>query len=223
MVFLDLARRTGLSTDDSFNVLEVGCGHGILRRQLEKNTKWTIDGVDLNMDGLKHCSSGRGELYFYNIFDRRKEFEGRYDFLILFDVLEHITDRKEFLQACRFHVKKNGFIFINVPALNSLYGAYDRAAGHVLRYDKKTLSKEIADCNFKAFDIRYWGFSLLPFLCMRNLMTLKDADPELIIQKGFKPPHETIHSLFKVMMHSEHAILKSPFLGTSVMAAAQCP
>ena len=92
-----------------------------------------IDGCDLDLASLKNNPSGR-ETCSYDIFNVRS-FSRTYDFIILFDVIEHIED-------VGLHGREpvpsqgGGFVFINVPALNSLYSNYDTVVGHHRRYDK---------------------------------------------------------------------------------------
>ena len=39
--------------------LDVGCGSGVLARQLEEATGWTVDGTDLDMNALERCRPRR--------------------------------------------------------------------------------------------------------------------------------------------------------------------
>ena len=57
--------------------------------------------------------------------------------VVLFDVLEHIPDTQPFLSSVIRHIKLNGFLLINVPALQTLYSKYDETVGHVRRYNKR--------------------------------------------------------------------------------------
>ena len=69
----------------------------------------------------------RGQAYF-TTFDRRPELTGVYDFIILFDVIEHVEDTGVF----GFNLapsKTGGWLFINVPAISSMLGAYDQLRG----------------------------------------------------------------------------------------------
>src|ERR1700728_2902945 len=61
--------------------LEIGCGHGVLRCQIEKKTQWTIDGVDLDLESLKNNPPCRGKPYLYNIFDKNRSLKEHYDFI----------------------------------------------------------------------------------------------------------------------------------------------
>jgi SAM-dependent methyltransferase len=199
---------------------EIGCGQGVLRHQLSDITAWTVDGIDLDINSLKHNEQDRGEIYLYNVLEKNDSFKNRYDFIFLYDVLEHIDAPHPFLEACLFHLKKQGHLFVNVPALESQKSAYDRAIGHIRRYNKKTLSDELSKAGLKILDLNYWGFSLLPLLFLRKITSSNNQSDGDIIKKGFKPPHNMINSFLKILMRVETALLKKAPLGISLMAAA---
>ena len=46
--------------DRPARVLDVGCGTGVLRSQLEAVTPWVVDGADLNLGALRAAPPGRG-------------------------------------------------------------------------------------------------------------------------------------------------------------------
>jgi SAM-dependent methyltransferase len=219
--FLKQLKDLKVDLNSHSKVLEIGCGDGVLRRQLEANSSWVIDGADINREALKRASSLRGDTFFYDIFDRRREFAGHYDIIILFDVLEHIADEKAFLEAAMFHLKKGGMFFINVPALQGLYSRYDEAVGHLRRYDRSMMAELAGSAGLEMINMRYWGFSMLPLLSMRRAM-VKNAKPsQETIRRGFEPPGEMANKIMKMVMGLETSMLKDPPSGSSLLAAAR--
>ena len=89
--------------------------------------------------------------------------------VVLFDVLEHIPDTQPFLSSVIRH-QLNGFLLINVPALQTLYSKYDETVGHVRRYNKKTLLAEFSRFNIEVQDLCYWGMTMVPVLALRKLV-----------------------------------------------------
>lgn len=217
--FLNQARSLQINLQQPLHGMEVGCGHGVFRAQIEQKTAWTVDGAELDLSSLKRIEKGRGRLFFYDILEKRDQFKNKYDFLFLFDVLEHIEHTQDFLDACLFMLKKDGWLFVNVPAIQKLFSPYDIAAGHFRRYSTDSLTAEFNRDKFKLLDVRYWGFSLVPVLQVRRLTLKYNADHSAIIRSGFKPPNVAINAAFKGLMSLETALIKRPPLGTSVLAA----
>lgn len=218
--FLRQLEALSIPFDAQWHGLDIGCGHGVIRRQLENSTSWTSDGADLNRLALAQNSTRAGESYYYDIHDRRPELADRYDFLILFDVLEHLDQPTEFLESALYHLRPGGLLFVNVPALNSMLSGYDEVVGHLRRYNKSTLRQHADDVGLRVRDLRYWGFAMLPYLLMRKLKPRCNTSTRTAIQRGVVP-HPWAESSILQLMKLETNYLRDPFLGTSVLMVAE--
>lgn len=216
--FLEQCRHLRLPLQAPWRGLDIGCGHGLVRNQIERITQWTVDGADLNREALQRNEAGRGKTYLYSIHDRRREFAEHYDFLVLFDVLEHIDDPRAFLESALHHLKPGGWLFVDVPALNSLHSAFDRAVGHLRRYNQRTLRAEARCDSLEMRDIRYWGFSMLPYLALRKLFAARDD--HMVIERGLQPPRPWMNRWILAIANLETFVLATPPLGTSLLLAA---
>ena len=85
--FLNLIKSLGMPLTSEWKGLEVGCGNGTFRQQIENVTRWKIDGTDIDLEALKRNPSCRGKIFLYDILEKNKEFKQQYDFIILFDIL----------------------------------------------------------------------------------------------------------------------------------------
>ncbi len=164
---------------------EIGSGSGLVQRQFEDQFGAEIDGFDLNETALRNTVSRRSRCLCYNIHARIDQLRGAYDAIVLFDVIEHIDDHREFLESALFHLKHGGFVIINVPALMSLFSAYDKAAGHVRRYAPDELITLVGACGLKVTAWTYWGSPMLPLLAIRQRRLEKMADQDQILRDGF--------------------------------------
>lgn len=201
--------------------LDIGCGHGMLRRQIEQCTDWVVDGADLNEVALRDSIAVRGSNLFYDVHDRRPEFAGAYDCVLLFDVIEHIDASREFLESVLFHLRPGGWLFVNVPAQERFRSAYDAVAGHVRRYDKPMMTRELAGHDLTVRDLRYWGLALVPLALVRRMITSEERQSASeILRSGFEPPSAWVNRALTQVMRAETAMLRRPFLGTSLLAAA---
>ena len=69
--------------------------------------------------------------------------------------------------------------------------------------------------------LRYWGFLLVPLALARRLVLAFVSGREKVVTTGFNPPSAIWNRLLIRAMSIESALLRSPALGTSVMAAVQ--
>jgi SAM-dependent methyltransferase len=197
------------------HVAEIGCGNGLLQRNMEDYYGVTVVGFDLNELALQKNVSEMSPLYCYNIYQCNPEFHARFDLLLLFDVLEHIEDESGFLKSIRFHLPSAGTLLVNVPAHQSLFSDYDRAAGHVRRYSASQLAR-VAELNgFKVRALTYWGLPLIPLLLLRKVIRLDHSNGK----GGFDPRGVTINAILSLLARCEP--IPQRFFGTSVMAVLE--
>ncbi len=212
-----------LPIDEKLKALDVGCGTGVLRSQIEAMTAWDVDATDLDYNALRQTKPGRGRIIYYDILEERVELKEKYDIILLFDVLEHIGQTQPFIKALLSHLKVGGHLLVNVPALQTLYSPYDEVQGHVKRYNRKTLIDEFRNFSLIVEDARYWGMINVPIILARKLwLALSSAkNTAEIMQRGFKPPGSQINDALQNLMRLEMKIMKRPPLGSSVLMVAE--
>ena len=98
-------------------ILDIGCGDGTMIDFLSKNNKpKEIIGLDISSRAVAYIKSRKYEAYEMDILsDRFAEFmKGRsFDYIILSEVLEHLSDPEKVITAIRENFSKS--IFISVP------------------------------------------------------------------------------------------------------------
>jgi SAM-dependent methyltransferase len=191
---------------------EIGCGNGLLQKELEDHYGFPVAGFDLNELALRKNVSRLSPLYCYDIHQRKPDFGGRFDLLLLFDVLEHIQDEHAFLQSVKFHLANSGTLIINVPAHQLFHSDYDRAAGHVRRYSRKYLIKVGQENGFEIHAITYWGLPLVPLLFLRKGINMSRTNGKA----GFDTRGQMMNRLLTSLARCE--FLPQHVLGTSLMA-----
>lgn len=210
--FQVMHRLAGTIIQNCSRAAEIGCGNGLLQRDIEDRYGKAVAGFELNELALRRNVSRVSALYCYDIHQRKPEFQSCFDLLFLFDVLEHIENESEFLQSVKFHLAKAGLILINVPAHQSLYSDYDRAAGHVRRYSAKQLTEIAQQNGLKLRAVSYWGLPLMPLLLLRKAMTLKRDNGSA----GFDSRGPVVNAALSLLARCEP--LPQRLMGTSVMA-----
>jgi 2-polyprenyl-3-methyl-5-hydroxy-6-metoxy-1,4-benzoquinol methylase len=198
---------------------EIGCGHGLLQRQMEDAYGLSITGFDLNDFALQRNVSRRSKVCCYDIFQRDAGLRGRFEVIFLFDVLEHIADEGGFLQALLYHLAPGGKVVVNVPAGEWAFSAYDRAAGHVRRYSFATLKKAMRRNLLEAREWSYWGLPLVPMLALRKLWLMGKHDQQEIITAGFDSRSESVNRMLGLLSRCEP--IPQHLFGTSLMGVFQ--
>jgi 2-polyprenyl-3-methyl-5-hydroxy-6-metoxy-1,4-benzoquinol methylase len=211
-----LQRLAGDVISHAAQMAEIGCGHGLLQRQVEDQFRKPVTGFDLNDFALKQNISRISQVCCYDIFQREPSLRRRFDVIFLFDVLEHLADEQKFLDAVSFHLAPQGRLILNVPAGQWAFSAYDTAAGHQRRYSIQTLTAAAARNHLQLESCTYWGLSLVPTLALRKLWLLGKKDESQIISEGFNARNSALNALLGFLSRCEP--LPQKFLGTSLMA-----
>ncbi len=199
-----------------YKCLDVGCGNENFSMELENITNFIVDSSDVDKRIIKKKNiKRRGKFYLYDI--EKKNLKKKYDIIFLLDVLEHIKNEKKFLQSVFFHLKKNGYLILNVPSIPYLYSKYDISVGHIRRYNKNMVY-EIFN-NKKIVSISYWGLTLVPVLFLRKiLIDFFLNDKKNIVNVGMNTKNILINNLMKILRFIDLNIFKSKFYGTSIIA-----
>jgi SAM-dependent methyltransferase len=218
-VALRLVVASGLSLDHPLRVLDIGGGAGRFRDQVEGATQWRVDMTDLHLPALRRARPARGRTLHYDVTQADPALLGSYDAAFLFDVIEHVPSPGPLLRAAFAHLGPGGLLFLNVPALQAFFSAYDVVQGHVRRYSPATLAAELDGLPCQPGPVSYWGFGLVPLLGLRRLLVGRKPGPRTY-RVGCQPSPLANQAL-KALMKVELSVLGRPPLGTSVMAVAR--
>jgi SAM-dependent methyltransferase len=200
-------------------IAEIGCGNGLVQRFIEDHCGKAVAGFDLNELALEKNICGMSERYCYDIHERSQEFRTRFDVVLLFDVLEHIADEGAFLQSAKYHMTDSGALVINVPAHQSLFSNYDKAAGHFRRYSIGSLKNVLEQNGLTIRTCTYWGAALIPLLIARKALLTLRRNEKNIISSGFDPGPRAANYALGLLARCEP--IPQTLLGTSLMVVAE--
>ena len=196
-------------------IADIGCGNGVIQKQLGELYGVQVDGFDLNEVALNASIAVGHNKYIYDVLEKRSEFSNKYDLIFLFDMLEHVEHPLEFIDAAAFMLKPKGILAINVPAIACLFSDYDTAAGHLRRYNKDMLDDLYERSNMSSENTKYWGLGLVPILLLRKIM-LKFTKREKVIQDGFAPRYHWMNSLLYFLSRVD--MKDGSLVGSSLMS-----
>ena len=130
-------------------ILEFGAGKGEFIKRLIVRKNIEIEAVETDLSNIDTLSK---TVKVYSSIDDVPE---GLDCIYLIDVLEHLENDSYFLKSFFTKLKKNGRLFIYVPARMELYSEFDKKIGHYRRYTKKELKDKVIEAGFTLEVIRY--------------------------------------------------------------------
>jgi hypothetical protein len=147
----------------------------------------------------------------------------------LFDVLEHIEDDLKFLKSLNQTMAKDGFLFITVPAYQTLWSKDDDYAGHFRRYTNSELKKKLKNSGFKpVFSTYIFSVLIFPILIFRTIGQKLDNSAEKkvgSIDKATKDHTKEgllsilLQPFWKFELFLTKKLLKIPFGGSCLIVA----
>jgi SAM-dependent methyltransferase len=102
-------------------LLDVGCASGLFLR-CATDAGWNVIGVEPSKTLCNEATTtlaGRGEVICATLQNSGLH-TSSFDAVTIWDVLEHVRDPIEFMNACGALLKPGGHLFVNVPNLDSL-------------------------------------------------------------------------------------------------------
>lgn len=186
------------------NILDYGCGSGILMQRLDKLNFFTtgVDPSKLNIDHIKKKIFNKKPKL---IVGTHKELNNSttFDVITCGEVLEHIKDDESVIKKFSTVLKQGGICIISVPAHQSKFSNIDSFAGHYRRYELDQLKNKFVKHKFKVISAYYWGFpigNLWDYLITGSIFKHK------IKQKKINTEKKTFMSTF--LMLGKHQAVK---------------
>ncbi len=145
-------------------VLDIGCGIGFVSYKVSEKAR-SVLGVDINGAILKIARKKyyRNNITYIKADIMYHKFTEKFDYIILSNVLEHIRDRRKFLEIIK---DLSSILLIRVPMINrSWLALYKKELGldyrldssHYIEYTLETFTNEIESAGLKilSFSIQY--------------------------------------------------------------------
>jgi ubiquinone/menaquinone biosynthesis C-methylase UbiE len=168
----------------SLKILDLGCGTGANSKSLSEFGE--VCASDYSLTALNHVRE-RGIDKLINCSASNLPFRpGTFDIIAFLDVLTYFKDDVQVLKELRSCLKKEGTIFISVPAFQFLWSNHDVAVRHLRRYNSSSLIKAIKKSGLQDLRISYFISFVFPFIAIYRIITRwlklnkKNAQTDLI-------------------------------------------
>lgn len=143
-------------------ILEVGSGLGYLTYALNEDG-FNIIGLDISNTAIKKAETEFGPHYLNaDIFEYSKKNKESFDFIILTEVIEHVTEPEKFLNALKYILKSTGSIILTTPN-KSFYSRKhiwesDNPPVHYWWFSEKSVNLMAMKINMKAEFINFKNY-----------------------------------------------------------------
>ena len=186
-------------------ILEIGTGSGgILARFRDSN--FEVEGIDLD-ERYMEFARNKGLPINYGDIDSLSIDDSRYQMVIICHVLEHIKDPKEFLNKIKKLLKKESFLYIEVPIIESvLNGAYRGLLG---RYFQNAHVSHFSIDTLKAA-LEIIGFQIVKYNDEGRFLVKKCIKEEGKLPNGLFEKQNSL--LSKLLSKQKLYFLRNPFM-----------
>ena len=172
-----------LELNNNKTILEIGCSSGWLIDNLKKKfKKINYVGVDVVKQPIEKLAKKYPNIPFL-IFDITKNplKKIKFDNIIMLNVLEHIRNDDLALKNSKELLKKNGKIFIEVPANQFLYDNYDKQLMHFRRYEMSNLLMKLEKNGYEVLKKNHLGFfCFFPFFFVKLFNKIFNKKNEVV-------------------------------------------
>jgi SAM-dependent methyltransferase len=152
-------------TGRSEKVLDVGCGTGAVDFYLASKG-FFVTGVDVSKKAIYMATrnakmlgvSGNTKFVVCNF--PNEAIKGKYDLVVLSEVIEHLVDDVDAIKAINKLLRPNGILVLSTPLKDAplfkmnLLNGQDSRVGHLRRYSEEGLSRILVSSNFKVLEVR---------------------------------------------------------------------
>ncbi|MFH1957700.1 MAG: glycosyltransferase [bacterium] len=199
-------------------ILDAGSGTGGNLTAFNRFGKTT--GIDISEQAVSFCRMRGLKNVICSPVEKIPYADGAFDVITCLDLLEHTSNPVEVLLELKRVLKEDGRIIVTVPAFRFLWSQHDEALGHLRRYEKASLSRDIGEAGLTIEKMGYFFF--LSFFAVAPVRWLRKF---LVRQRKFHSdtttlPPEFLNIFLKFLFRCEMKILKNfnfPF-GTTLYA-----
>jgi 2-polyprenyl-3-methyl-5-hydroxy-6-metoxy-1,4-benzoquinol methylase len=140
-------------------LLDVGCAEGFFLFGVKENSGWQAEGVEIIDGAVAFAKQRLGLTVYHGTLDTLNDVAGRFDFIRMNNVIEHVQHPGRFLEKTYQLLKPFGKVYCSTPngyqdghflgTANKRGLRFNLLENHFFYYHPKTLRKIFEACGFK--------------------------------------------------------------------------
>ena len=204
-------------------ILEAGCGPGANLKMLSRFG--AVSAFEPDEFAINHCRAYSGlppAQLETGFLPAPIPFDGPFDLVGAFDVIEHVQQDAETLKALFQITKPGGYALFTVPAYPFLWSQHDVVNHHYRRYVLPQFENLLKKAGYNVTYISYYNTALFPLVAavrfFKKFLNIKDKPDE-------EMPGAFTNTALRLIFAAERFVLgriRLPF-GVSIIAVCQRP
>ena len=159
--------------------LEIGCGTGNVLKNLRQLVGVQLTGSEIYLGGLRHARTRLPDVTFIQVDATAMPFDGEFDVIGAFDVIEHIADDGLVLQNIHRSLVPDGVVIITVPQYPWMWSRLDEIVHHQRRYTRRDLSSKLVAAGFRLEYVSSFVMFLFPLMAVSRVSSRsRSANPD---------------------------------------------
>ena len=149
----------------AFTIIDLGGNTGVISKRLA-DMGYTVTVADISKEALRSAGKKGLKTICIDLNDDFSIIKGKYDLVIAGEIIEHILDTKLFLDSCYSILKKDGFLVLSTPNLNSFTDRFNFLFGKSPRQINPFHP-------YLKYHIRFFNYSSLKFALKNSSFNIK--------------------------------------------------
>lgn len=164
-IVLDHIQRFVLLRPGELDILDIGCGSGLMLNSLERIGR--TSGMDMSDEAIAFSQKIFSGTVKKGILPSNIPYKNdSFSLITALDVIEHIEDDRATLIAIRDRLVTGGQAVITVPACKFLWSEHDVQNEHKRRYSLEELRTKLLETGFTIERISYFNTLLFPLIAI---------------------------------------------------------
>jgi len=162
--------------DEDLNFFEIGGGTGATSNFLKGNFKGKFLVSEISISAIKNAKLRYPHCEYVQMDARNIPFENLFNFVGMFDVIEHIEEDNLVMSNIHRALTARGFLILSVPQYQWLWSEHDQLSGHKRRYSRSSLESLLRRNGFELLDCSSFLFCAFPLMLAARLKRTKGEE-----------------------------------------------